>query len=102
MYDAYHHIALAHSEINGERKKFEIAGPVCESADFVGKNISVHEPKGDAFVIVFDVGAYCISMSGNYNLRMRPLECMVTEDLELKIIGKEEKMDDMLCRFSID
>ena len=38
LYDAYHHIELADPKNAQEEKKvYDIVGPVCESADFLGK-----------------------------------------------------------------
>ena len=38
LYDAYHHIDLAETSLSSDmRRNFDIVGPVCESADFLGK-----------------------------------------------------------------
>ena len=39
---------------------------------------------------VFDVGAYCGSMSSNYNLRARPLEVLVRSDGKLVVLAEKE------------
>lgn len=38
LYDAYHHIELAEPSLSAESDHlFDVVGPVCESADFLGK-----------------------------------------------------------------
>ena len=38
LYDAYHHIELADPlKVDEEKNVYDIVGPVCESADFLGK-----------------------------------------------------------------
>ena len=38
LYDAYHHIDLAEASLSPDQHSlFDIVGPVCESADFLGK-----------------------------------------------------------------
>mgnify|MGYP002629665763 CR=1 FL=1 len=37
LYDTYHHIELA-DPCSGPKQLFDVVGPVCESADFLGKD----------------------------------------------------------------
>lgn len=48
---------------DGEVKKFDIVGPVCESADFLGKDRELPTPKEGMCLLVEDAGAYCQAMS---------------------------------------
>ncbi|CAI5944932.1 unnamed protein product [Closterium sp. NIES-64] len=75
LYDAYQHIELVAPTPEGaEERSFDVVGPVCESADFLGKARSLPTPaEGDALV-VHDAGAYCMAMASTYNLKMRPPE----------------------------
>ena len=58
LYDAYHHIEFA-DPVGGKTLKQDVVGPVCESADFLGKDRELPVPsEGDIFV-VYDTGAYC-------------------------------------------
>ena len=58
LYSAYQHIALA-EPCNGLIKKFDIVGPVCESADFLGKDRMLKTPTEGSCLVVYDAGAYC-------------------------------------------
>ena len=55
---------------------YDIVGPVCESADFLGKDRPLHIAVGD-LLAVCAAGAYGFTMSSNYNSRPRVAEVMV-------------------------
>jgi len=79
LYNAYHHIEFA--EENGKSgsvaKLYDIVGPVCESADFLGKERMLKEPEEGDCLVVYDVGAYCQAMSSVYNLKLTCAEYWV-------------------------
>lgn len=64
-----------------ERKTevYDVVGPVCESADFLGKQRQLAIAEKD-LLCVHSAGAYCFAMSSNYNTRARPAEVMVDGD----------------------
>ena len=55
---------------------YDIVGPVCESADFLGKDRLLAVEAGD-LLAVRSSGAYGFVMSSNYNTRPRAAEVMV-------------------------
>ncbi len=57
-------------------KQWDIVGPVCESADFLGRDRKLALQPGD-LLAVLSAGAYCFAMSSNYNTRNRAAEVMV-------------------------
>jgi len=57
----------------------DIVGPVCESADFLGKNRQLAVEAGD-LLAVRSAGAYSFVMSSNYNSRNRVPEIMIDQD----------------------
>ncbi len=73
LYEAYHSI---HSlkKSSESTKKYDVVGPICESADFFGKDRDLPEVKQDDFIVVSDCGAYAATMSSDYNLQDRALE----------------------------
>jgi diaminopimelate decarboxylase len=94
LYEAYHEIVPV-IKGDGPRLKADIVGPICESADFLGKDRvmnSVHE--GD-LLAVFSAGAYGFSMSSNYNSRPRVPEVLVDKD-KFYIIKKRETYEDLI------
>lgn len=103
LYQAYHHIDTVNSLPIDERLPFDIVGPVCESGDFLGKQrcLPMRLERGD-FLAVFDVGAYCSSMSSNYNMRPRPAEYTLDEHEQIKLLRKRETNEDILRTFCIE
>ena len=55
---------------------YTVAGPVCESGDFLGRGRRLDLAEGD-LVAVRSAGAYGFVMSSNYNTRPRAAEVMV-------------------------
>jgi len=55
---------------------YDVVGPVCETADFLGKDRSLSIKAGD-LLAVRSSGAYGFTMSSNYNSRPRAAEVMV-------------------------
>ena len=88
LYDAYQHIDFI-EPIDGEVVNYDIVGPVCESADFLGKDRALPTPHEGAGLVVHDAGAYCYAMSSNYNLKMRPPEYLVDNDRLIQIRRSE-------------
>ncbi|XP_057964321.1 diaminopimelate decarboxylase 2, chloroplastic-like isoform X2 [Malania oleifera] len=100
LYGAYQHIELVSpSPPDAEITTFDVVGPICESADFLGKDRELPTPaKGDGLV-VHDAGAYCMSMASTYNLKMRPPEYWVQEDGSLAKIRHSETFEDHMQFF---
>ena len=75
LYSAWHDIQPVRPG-PGKKSRYDIVGPVCETGDFLGRNRSLAlEP--DDLLAVYSAGAYGMSMSSNYNTRVRPAEVMV-------------------------
>eukprot|EP01023_Acetabularia_acetabulum_P040561 TRINITY_DN3931_c0_g1_i4.p1 TRINITY_DN3931_c0_g1~~TRINITY_DN3931_c0_g1_i4.p1 ORF type:complete len:523 (-),score=78.47 TRINITY_DN3931_c0_g1_i4:93-1559(-) len=98
LYDAYQHIELT-APSSGEQQVFDVVGPVCESADFLGKDRLLNTPESGAGLVVHDAGAYCMVMASTYNLKMRPAEYWIDENGQLQLIRKGETLDDHLKMF---
>jgi diaminopimelate decarboxylase len=73
-------------------------GPVCESADFLGKDRELATPNGGDGLVVHDAGAYCMTMASTYNLQMRPAEYWV-EGGNLRKIRHQETLGDHMKLF---
>ncbi|KAG8070592.1 hypothetical protein GUJ93_ZPchr0006g45738 [Zizania palustris] len=100
LYGAYQHIELVSPPSpDAEVATFDIVGPVCESADFLGKDRELPTPDKGAGLVVHDAGAYCMSMASTYNLKLRPPEYWVEDDGSIAKIRHEETFDDYLKFF---
>ncbi len=78
----------------GATQDWDIVGPVCESADFLGKQRALHL-EADDLLAVRDAGAYTFSMSSNYNSRGRAAEVMVDGDTAF-LIREREGFEDLI------
>ena len=66
----------------------DIVGPVCETADFIGKNRQLGLHTGTLLAIC-SAGAYGFSMSSNYNSRPRAAEILIDRDQAYVIRPRE-------------
>ncbi|KAK8625032.1 hypothetical protein V6N13_089912 [Hibiscus sabdariffa] len=100
LYDAYQHIELVSpTPPDAEISTFDVVGPVCESADFLGKERQLPTPAKGTGLVVHDAGAYCMSMASTYNLKMRPPEYWVEEDGSVTKIRHGETFEDHIRFF---
>lgn len=93
MYDAYHDIVNI-SNIGGVKRIYTIVGYICETDTFATDRKLDEVSEGDILAIK-NAGAYCFSMSSNYNSRLRPAEVLIYNG-EAKMIRKKEAFDDIL------
>ena len=91
LYDAHHQIVNT-SNCNEKRHTYDIVGPVCETGDFLGKDRKLSISPNNILAIL-DVGAYGMSMSSNYNSRMRPTELLIDGNKVFEIKKREEFED---------
>jgi diaminopimelate decarboxylase len=73
----------------------DVVGPICESADFFAQDRPLPPVKRGNLLSIFTAGAYCFTMSSNYNARTRPPEVLV-DGSKFSIIRKRESYDDLI------
>lgn len=72
LYQAEYQVEIV-NKINDEKKlKYDIAGKCCEQGDIIKKNAILPEVCENDILAVFCTGAYCYSMSSNYNNNLKP------------------------------
>ena len=76
--------------------KADIVGPVCESGDFLAKDIKLPEPENGDLLAIGSAGAYGFSMSSQYNSRLRPAEVLIAAKSKWKLIRKRETFPDLI------
>ncbi len=72
LYGAFHQIQNLTG--NGAEQIYDVVGPVCESSDFLGKDVPLPEVKRGDLLAVRSAGAYGQVMASHYNLRDFPGE----------------------------
>ena len=77
LYQAHHKI-LPVRQGSGASKVVDIVGPVCESGDFFARDRQLPAVKPGDLLSILDAGAYGMSLSSNYNTRLRPAEMLIS------------------------
>lgn len=93
FYDAYHDIENI-SNPNGENKLYSVVGYICESDTFAEDRVLNEIREGD--ILAFkNAGAYCFTMSSNFNSRLRPAEVLLLDGKD-HLIRKREVFENLL------
>ena len=87
LYNA-HHDVWPLVESNKQTTEVNLVGPICETGDFLAKNINISASQDD-LLAVKTVGAYGFVMSSNYNSRPRAAEVLV-DNKKFYLIRKRE------------
>ena len=93
MYGANHHIENISNPDDTERY-YSIVGYICETDTFASNRKVSTISVGD-LLCFNNAGAYCHTMSSNYNSRYRPAEVLYINN-QLKLIRKRENFDDLI------
>ncbi|WP_336066113.1 diaminopimelate decarboxylase [Mesoflavibacter sp. CH_XMU1404-2] len=93
LYGAQHEIRNI-SNLGGRERFYSVVGYICETDTFAN-NRRITEINEDDILAFSNAGAYCYSMSSNYNSRYRPAEVLVYNG-EAHLIRKRETFDDIL------
>jgi len=99
LYNAWHNITAVKENESLPKRSYDVVGPVCESADFLGKDRTLAIQEND-LLAVHSAGAYGFSMSSNYNSRPRPAEILV-HGTKTHVIRKRETIQDLLSHENI-
>jgi len=75
---------------------YDVVGPICESADFLGKERELDIAEGE-LLAVMSSGAYAAVMSSNYNTRPRAAELLVDGD-EVHLVRAREETEALFAR----
>lgn len=94
LYGAWQEIVPVEKQ-EGESRLFDVVGPVCESADFLGKERELNVKAGD-LLAVRSAGAYGFVMSSNYNTRGRAPEILVDGEQHF-LVRKRETVAELLA-----
>lgn len=93
LYGSHHHIENL-SNPNGKERFYSVVGYICETDTFAS-NRKIAEITEGNLLVFRNCGAYCFSMSSNYNSRYRPAEVLWFKG-KGHLIRKRETFDDIL------
>ena len=94
LYEAYHEIipVIDDQPLNDST---DVAGPVCESADYLGRERKLPALRRGDLIAVLTAGAYSATMSSNYNSRPRAPEVLVEGNL-FRVVRQRETWEDLV------
>jgi diaminopimelate decarboxylase len=95
LYGAFHRIESVRPR-DGQPRRYEVVGPVCESSDVVGHDRTLPPLAVGDLVAIRDAGAYGSAMASNYNRRPLPLEVLIDEG-GWRVIRRRQGVDDLLA-----
>ncbi|PAF46835.1 diaminopimelate decarboxylase [Helicobacter sp. 12S02634-8] len=100
LYQAVHK-ARAYRKVLGQKEPFQeslcdVVGPICESGDYLAKDIALPPLDSGDLVVFENAGAYGFSMSSNYNTRPRAAEVGILGGKD-KLIRRRERFEDLIA-----
>ncbi len=93
LYGAIHSIEPV-APPRGSDIKTDVVGPICETSDFLARDIVLAEPEEGDLLAVRDAGAYGFAMASNYNFRPRAAEILVEQD-GFRVVRRRETWEDL-------
>ncbi|MEY8848516.1 diaminopimelate decarboxylase [Psychroserpens sp. XS_ASV72] len=93
LYGSQHEI-MNISNPEGRERFYSVVGYICETDTFAN-NRRINEVREDDILCFKNAGAYCFTMSSNYNSRYRPAEVLWYKG-KAHLIRKRETFDDIL------
>lgn len=83
----------------GETRRYDLVGPICETGDFLAKDRELALAEGD-LLAVRSAGAYGFVMSSNYNTRGRAAEVMV-DGAQVFEVRRRETLEELYAGESL-
>lgn len=97
LYQAKHMIVPLR-ESHEELSPAQVVGPVCETADVLGKDVLLPELEVGDLLAVLTAGAYGMVMASNYNARTRPPEIVIEPNGQSWRIARQREIWEDLLR----
>ena len=95
MYQAKYSAEIANKKEENKPEIVTIAGKFCESGDILIKDIELNSPQSGDILCVYDTGAYCYSMSSNYNCMLKPAMVLI-DGSKGKLIVKRQTLEQLV------
>lgn len=95
LYNAEYESILANRVSDEVEEVITIAGKCCESGDILLKDVTLPKVKTGDILAVMTTGAYCYSMSSNYNRIPKPAVVMV-RDGKPRLVCRRETYEDII------
>ena len=89
MYQAKYFAEIANKKDGNNTETVTVAGKFCESGDILIENIELNSPCEGDILCVYETGAYCYSMSSNYNRILKPAMVLINKGKSDIIVTRE-------------
>lgn len=96
LYQAHHEIVPVLQGGAAATEEADIVGPVCESGDFFARGRKLPLTVEGDLLAILDAGAYGLSLSSNYNTRLRPAEVLI-EETGPRLIRRRETYEELFA-----
>jgi diaminopimelate decarboxylase len=97
MYEAWHEIVPVRAAGGGQRKVYDIVGPVCESADLFARDRELPAVSPGDLVAILTAGAYGAVQASSYNARPLAPEVLV-KGRQFAVTRPRQSVDEMIAR----
>ena len=94
LYQAHHEIVPVLTREGSPEEEADIVGPVCESGDFFARARTLPVSQDGDLLAILDAGAYGLSLSSNYNTRLRPAEVLI-ESTGPRLVRRRETYEEL-------
>ncbi|MEM9560653.1 MAG: diaminopimelate decarboxylase [Planctomycetota bacterium] len=94
LYEAEHRVEPV-SLRAGAARAIDIAGPLCESTDFLARGRALAPVEAGDLLAVLDAGAYGMSMASNYNEHRKAAEVLVDGD-RWAVVRERQALEDLV------
>lgn len=95
LYEATHEFEIYPTKNMPKEHLSDIVGPICESGDYLAKNVLLPPLESGDLIVFKNAGAYGFSMSSNYNTRLKCAEVAIEDDKDW-IIKNRETLENLL------
>ncbi|HWO93829.1 MAG TPA: diaminopimelate decarboxylase [Dehalococcoidia bacterium] len=97
IYGSRYEALVANRPLAAPEERVTIAGKYCESGDVLIRDIELPRLVMGDVLAVPAAGAYCLAMSSNYNLALRPAVVLVREG-RARLVQRRETYADLMSR----
>jgi len=95
LYGAYHRVGTVVETAGRATITCDVVGPVCETGDYLARDIALAEPQPGELLAVYSAGAYGAVQSGTYNSRLLVPEVLVNGG-EFAVVRPRPTYDDLI------
>lgn len=96
LYQAYHDVALwRNGWLADNGSACDIVGPICESGDWLAKDVALPPLQNGDLIVFKGAGAYGMAMASNYNSRPRAAEVAFDDTGKIWQIRTRESMENL-------